>query len=260
MHEYSLNEEEANVQHWRCLSQTALGFMTTTTLALSAILVIYGRQISFTKSTYWFSSTLIISTLLVGTWLTLNDWIWFLSFFENESQVVVAAMLDRKRESAMRRFYASHSRTRKMRNKTIFFSQRFTRRIPTRSSSNARSIGPKLVNPRLMNNKRKQAKQTTKGGAKVPKMSLSKDPKTVSSQGKKVVKSTQKSKQQQHPLSSSKRSNKQLATAKFKKSTSNSKFFFWFRFNIYDNQILFCRRQIQIDFKELPAETRLLAD
>lgn len=200
--------------HWQCLSQTFLGFMTTTSLALSAILVIYGRQISFTKSMYWFGSTLIISTCLVGTWQTLNDWFWFRSFFENESQVMVAAMLDRKRESAMRRFYASHSRTRKIRNRTIFFSQRFTRRVSTHVSSNARSIGPKLVNPKMLGGKKKKTKVKNMVKNLI-------NPKSISSSAGGKFKSQSKN-INSNPPSTSKTSSSR--TCKFKKSTSNSKF------------------------------------
>lgn len=112
-------------------------------MALTVVFVYLGLQISFTKSLFWFSSTLIVSVCVIGSWVTLSKSIWFKSFFEEEAHARGAELLDNKRQSALKRLYASQSRS-GLHDKTVFFSNRLSKP----PSASFLSLAPKWCHPK----------------------------------------------------------------------------------------------------------------
>lgn len=137
---------------WRFICKLFLCILFFVSLALFGPFVTLGLAVSFTKSVYWWCSTLITSAIILGTWASANKWQWLKDLLEQDgSQPLTEGHI--RQSTSLEAALASVSEEGDLnQNTTIGFADETALLGPKRAShtadNNLSFFGPKMYNPK----------------------------------------------------------------------------------------------------------------
>lgn len=230
--EYSLNKKHLNI--WKTHLKIFKTILLILSICLAAVTIYFSFLQSLNRSLYWYSTTLVLAVIELGTWTLCNSSNWLISHFDNGTS---AKMEEYKNGLSLNKGHSSSNapKNRYMRKidaptgKTIYFSTREKSNKQTnggnlkscKSSKGATGgySGPALFNPKVIG-KKKNAK---KGGGKLLALKKRKEQLKKFSKGwSTAIKSSKKKKTDRGINKSSKKSKKSKKAFSSKKSKKSN--------------------------------------
>ena len=194
--EYSI--QQTNVQSWRTTTNIFLSVLLFLSFGFGVAIAYLGTSISFLKSLYWYSASLILSVIVLGTWAVFNNSDWLRRKFEEDGTMVLpppptTAMPSSKKgtlileannkrnctTNEVQRYVAGSDVHLVAPEATVYFSKQESRKNGASQSvqvtknkamfGGSVSFGPKLANPRNKGKKVSTDKLPVKASAKKKK-------------------------------------------------------------------------------------------